>query len=76
MKKLTVCLMLAAFAMVSTLQAGEKNAKSQAACSDSAKASCSASAKTASCGEKTACCAKTAAKARHAKRGATLLARL
>ncbi|MBI2947634.1 MAG: hypothetical protein HYY23_08300 [Verrucomicrobia bacterium] len=74
MKKLTVCLMLAAFAMVSSVQAGDKSAKAQAG--DTAKATCSTAAQ-ASCGEKTACCAKTvAAKVRHAKRGATLLARL
>ncbi len=73
MKKLTVCLMLAAFAMVSTLQAGEKTEKGKAA--DASKSSCSTSVQ-ASCGDKSACCAKTTttAKARHAMRGATLLA--
>jgi len=65
--------MLAAFAMVSSVQAGDKAAKAQA---DASKTTCSDTVQ-ASCGEKTACCAKTvAAKIRHAKRGATLLARL
>jgi len=65
--------MLAAFAMGSSVQAGDKAANAKA---NTSKTTCSATVQ-ASCGEKTACCAKTvAAKVRHAKRGATLLARL
>ena len=71
MKKLIVCLMLAAFAMVSTAQAGEKTEKTKATCSEEVKASCST---------QTACCAKASsaktAKLRHSMKGATLLARL
>ena len=75
MKKLTVCLMLAAFAMVTSSQAGEKSGKSQATSADSAKATCSSAAQ-ASCADKTACCAKVTAKVRQTMRGANLLARL
>ena len=71
MKKLTVCLMLAAFALVSTVQAGEKTEKAKATCTEEVKASCAT---------QTACCAKASgaktAKVRHSMRGATLLARL
>lgn len=78
MKKLIVCLTLAAFAFTPALQAGEGKAgdKSKAACSE-AKSACSAeksgcSAQTASAG-KSACCAKKQT-ASNTVKGATLLA--
>jgi hypothetical protein len=72
MKKLIVCLTVAAFAMVSSVQAGEKTTKAAAAtCETTAKASCSVEVKTACCGGKSK---KITAKIRSAQKGATLLA--
>ena len=51
MKRLIVCLTLAAFALVPALQAGEKTEKTAATSATKAKA-------TASCSEKSACCEK------------------
>lgn len=82
MKKLIICLTVAAFALVPALQAGEECAKNKAACADKAKGtSCSDKAKGASCSEeaKSGCasaCAKSVALKKAVKagtKGATLL---
>lgn len=80
MKKLIVCLGLAAFAMGSTLQAGEDCAKTKAgsACSTEAKVKASACCPTekVAAAAKSSCCAKKVARARAALKGGTLLVRL
>jgi hypothetical protein len=78
MKKLIFCLTMAAFAVVSSAQAGEKVEKTKAASADTAKATGTVEAKTACATEKTACCAssskKLTAKQTHSMKGAQLLA--
>jgi len=62
MKKLLLCSIVAAFASVTAVQAGESTDKSKATCADSAKTSCCAS-------------KAVAKKADTSIRGATLLVR-
>jgi hypothetical protein len=76
MKKLIFCLTIAAFATVSSVQAGEKVEKSKTTSADAAKSTCTVEVKTACATEKTACCAskKITAKKAHSMKGAQLLA--
>ena len=55
MKRLIVCLTLAAIALVPAVQAGEKTDKTKAVSTAKAKDSC---AEKTACSEKTACCEK------------------
>jgi hypothetical protein len=75
MKKLIVCLSLAALAMISTAQAGEPTQKAPAAPAAPAKSTTVAKTEAGGC-EAAACCAKKpAAKLDLSVKGATLLAR-
>jgi hypothetical protein len=71
MKKLLVCLTVAAFACVSAVQAGEAKSCDKAACADQAKAKASECASACA----TACSGAKVAKknVRHSVKGATLL---
>ena len=70
MKKILVCLTLAAFAAMTSLQAGETSTKDKAACTDQAKSCCRGS-KTASA--KSCSAAGKVAKKNNDQKGATLL---
>ena len=75
MKKLAVCVTLAALAMVSTLQAGECCEKAQTTSTKKAKATVAVKS-TETCSSEKATCGtkKTVAKINHNIKGATLLA--
>lgn len=81
MKKVIVCLTLAALALVPSAQAGEKksktvNVKNEAACAVKSEAACATQVKAESaCSTKTACCASAKKIAKRDVKGATLLAR-
>lgn len=75
MKKLVACVVLACFATLTTLQAGEQcSAKTAAACSADAKASCSTE-KVSTTAAKSCCATGKVAKKRVIVKGAVLLAR-
>ena len=75
MKKLTVGLMLAALAMVSTLQAGECCDKAQTSSTKKVKATASVKTAATCATEQSACGAKkSVVKINHSVKGATLLA--
>jgi hypothetical protein len=78
MKTLQTCFALVAFATMVSLQAAEKDTKTQASCSDQPKATCSAGKSTCSTSATTAssCCsaAKVAKKRAVDVKGAVLLA--
>ena len=78
MKKLMLVLTVAAFALASAAQAGEKSAKAKGTCDAAAKAACSVkTAATSACGDKSACCAgaaKVAKKSAPATARGTILA--
>jgi len=76
MKKLIVCITLAAFAMMTSLQAGETSTKAaKSSCCEQAKtaATCSGTKMTSACAAKSACSASKVAKRNREVKGAVLL---